>query len=193
MKERITEVFREQSDLLASFAEDGAEALAPLADACIDALRRGGKIIFFGNGGSAADAQHLAAELVNRFQVDRQALAALALTTDSSVLTSIANDSSFDEVFSRQIAALGKAGDVAVGLSTSGTSPNVLAALKKARSRGLVTAAFTGSGGTDIAGAADHAVIVPSSVTARVQETHITAGHALCAVIEKALARENPA
>jgi D-sedoheptulose 7-phosphate isomerase len=190
MNDQLKRIFSDHADVLKDFAAAGTDTLAALAGACIEALRGGGKIFFFGNGGSAADAQHLAAELVNRFQIDRPALAALALTTDTSVLTSIANDSGFEEVFSRQVAALGKAGDVAVGLSTSGRSPNVLAALETARTMGLVTAVFTGGSGTDLAAAADYTLAVPSPVTARVQEMHILAGHALCAIVEDTLAAE---
>ena len=147
-------------------------------------LRRGGKLLLFGNGGSAADAQHIAAELIIRYKTDRPAISAIALTTDSSALTSIANDYGFEAVFSRQVEALGVAGDMLVGISTSGNSANVIAALQAAREQGLVTVAFTGAGGGKMAGLADHLFAVDSRVTARIQEAHILAGHMLCDWIE---------
>jgi D-sedoheptulose 7-phosphate isomerase len=144
----------------------------------------GGKLLIFGNGGSAADAQHMAAELVNRFQRERAALAAIALTTDTSVLTSIGNDYSFDRVFARQIEALGSRGDVALGISTSGDSPSVVTALETARRRGLATIALTGRDGGAAGRAADVHVNVPDESTARVQEVHRTLIHAICELIE---------
>lgn len=158
-----------------------------LAAAAIASLKAGGKLLMFGNGGSAADAQHLAAELVVRYRDNRAALAAVALTTDTSVLTAIGNDFGFDELFSRQIAALGRKGDMAIGFSTSGQSPNVLLALKTARDMGLITACFGGGNGGSLRDVSDHLLIVPSSVTARIQEVHITLGHMLCLAIEAAL------
>ncbi|MGA2348840.1 MAG: D-sedoheptulose 7-phosphate isomerase [Terracidiphilus sp.] len=143
-----------------------------------------GKILWCGNGGSAADSQHLAAELVGRFRRERCGLASMALTTDTSVLTSVANDCGFESVFSRQVEALGAPGDLLVGISTSGTSRNVLGALEAARSQGMVTVAFTGSGGGRIAMLADHLFAVPSRDTARIQEAHMLAGHMLCDWIE---------
>ena len=153
--------------------------------AIVDALSRGGKLLLFGNGGSAADAQHVAAELVGRFQRERAALAALALTTDTSVLTSIGNDYAYDRVFARQIEALGRPGDVALGISTSGASPNVVAGLVAARALHLQTIALTGGDGGAIGRAAAIHVNVPSSVTARVQEVHRTLIHVMCEVIEE--------
>jgi D-sedoheptulose 7-phosphate isomerase len=158
--------------------------LESIARAMTAALRAGGKILWCGNGGSAGDAQHLAAELVGRFQRERRGMASLALTTDSSTLTSIANDYGFAAVFARQVEALGAAGDVLVGISTSGNSENVIAALRTAREQGLVTVAFTGAGGGKMAGLADHLFAVASRVTARIQEAHILAGHMLCDWIE---------
>ena len=149
-----------------------------------DAHRAGGKLLIFGNGGSAADAQHMAAELVNRFQRERAALAALALSTDASILTSIANDYSFDRVFVRQIEALGRPGDVALGISTSGGSPSVVTALESARAKGLRTIALTGRDGGAAALVADVHVNVPSDSTARVQEVHTTLIHAICELVE---------
>lgn len=153
----------------------------------VEAIRGGHKLLFFGNGGSAADAQHLATELTVRFERDRAPIAALALTTDSSTLTAIGNDLGFDSLFSRQIEALGKPGDVAIGITTSGRSRNVIRGLEAARAGGLVAAAFAGRDGGDLPGIADPLVIVPSNVTSRIQEMHITLGHALCLGLERAL------
>jgi D-sedoheptulose 7-phosphate isomerase len=150
-------------------------------------IRQGGKLLFFGNGGSAADAQHIAAELVIRYKTDRKAIAAIALTTDTSTLTACGNDLGFDAIFERQIEALGRAGDVAVGISTSGRSPNVLRGLKQARSGGLKTVGLTGAGGGELANVCDAVIEVPSAVTARVQEMHITIGHMLCVALETRL------
>jgi len=153
-------------------------------DVCTEAIRSGRKLLFFGNGGSAADAQHFATELVVRYARDRAALPALALTTDSSLLTACANDLGFERVFARQIEALGAPGDVAIGSSTSGRSPNVIEAFRAARRLGLRTLAFTGGDGGELTGLVDHALVVPSSVTARVQEMHLALGHLLCGALE---------
>jgi len=161
-----------------------SDAFARLLAACVASLRSGGKIMFFGNGGSAADAQHLAAELVVRYKKDRPAIASMALTTDTSVLTAGGNDLGFEQIFARQIEAFGKPGDVAIGISTSGKSPNVLAALERAKALGLVTAAFGGKDGGDLRSVAEHALIVPCDTTARIQEMHITIGQMLCGAIE---------
>jgi D-sedoheptulose 7-phosphate isomerase len=150
------------------------------------ATNAGGKLLVFGNGGSAADAQHLAAELVNRFQRERTAIAAVALTTDASILTSVANDYSFDRVFVRQIEALGRPGDVALGITTSGDSANVVKALEAAKSKGLKTIALTGRDGGAAGQLADVHVNVPDTSTARVQEVHATLIHAMCELIENA-------
>jgi D-sedoheptulose 7-phosphate isomerase len=150
-------------------------------------LRAGGKVLAFGNGGSAADAQHLAGELVGRYLVDRRALPALALTTDPSVVTAVANDLGYDSVFRRQVEAHGRPGDVAVGISTSGKSPSVVAALEWARSHGLVTVALTGEGGGRLAGLVDHLIDVPTAETPRVQEVHGMVVHLLCQIVEEDL------
>lgn len=173
-----------------TFAEEQAGLVAQAAALCVDSLRRGGKILFCGNGGSAADAQHLAAELVGRYQRERGALAAIALTTDTSVLTSIANDYDYDSVFARQVEGLGRNGDVLIGISTSGNSKNVLRALACAKAHGLKTVAFTGGTGGEMAKLADVAVIAPSSVTCHIQEMHIAAGHQVCGLVEAALAAD---
>jgi len=161
-----------------------AAPFAGLLAACVQSIRNGGKLMFFGNGGSAADAQHLATELTIRYKKNRAAIAAIALTTDTSALTAAGNDLGFDRIFARQIEALGRRGDVAIAISTSGRSPNVLAALRQARAMGLVTAALGGKGGGDMAGVADHLLVVPSETTARIQEMHIMLGQMLCGALE---------
>ena len=165
---------------------DPGSVLAAAA-AIVDALGGGGKLLVFGNGGSAADAQHLAAELVGRFTRERVALAAVALTTDTSVLTSVANDYAFERVFARQVEALGRSGDVALGISTSGASPNVVAALEAARALGMQTIALTGSDGGAVGHAAAIHLNVPSAVTARVQEVHRTLLHVICDIVEQSV------
>lgn len=169
------------------------KTLQAIAQAMSATLRLGGKILWCGNGGSAADAQHLAAELVGRFRRERRALASLALTTDSSILTAVANDYGYEEVFARQVEALGREGDLLVGISTSGDSRNVVAAMRKSRLMGLTTVAFTGMGGGQIAYLADHLLTVASSDTARIQEAHILAGHILCDWIEQDAVKEQGA
>jgi D-sedoheptulose 7-phosphate isomerase len=158
--------------------------LQAIALAMTATLRAGGKILWCGNGGSAADSQHLAAEIVGRFRRNRPGMASIALTTDTSILTSVANDYGFEAVFARQVEALGNRGDLLVGITTSGNSPNVLKALETARARGLATVAFTGAGGGKAAPLADLLFAVPSGETARIQEVHILAGHMLCDWIE---------
>jgi D-sedoheptulose 7-phosphate isomerase len=181
---RVRQLFEATIGLHRKVAEGSLDAVT-LASAVIrEAQAAGGKLLIFGNGGSAADAQHMAAELVNRFQRERDALAALALTTDTSLLTSIANDYSFDRVFVRQIEALGRAGDVALGITTSGASASVVSALEAARSRGLKTIALTGRDGGAAGRAADIHVNVPHESTARVQEVHLTLIHAICELVE---------
>ncbi len=171
------------------FCTHVAPQLEPIALRMIECLEAGGKILLFGNGGSAADAQHIAAEFSIRFLRERKALAGLALTTDTSVLTACGNDYGFEKVFSRQIEALANPGDIAVGFSTSGTSKNVVAGLQAARDKGCVTVAFTGLPRRDSANVcadlSDFAVIVPSEVTARTQECHILAGHILCDLVDR--------
>ncbi len=164
-----------------------AAGFARLAEVSVAALRRGGTLLFFGNGGSAADAQHLATELTVRYKADRAPIRALALTTDTSALTAIGNDLGFDALFARQIQALGRPGDVAVAISTSGKSPNILRGLEAARAGGLVPAALSGRGGGALPGLADPLLVVPSDVTARIQEMHILIGHMLCETLEREL------
>jgi D-sedoheptulose 7-phosphate isomerase len=167
------------------------EALAPLiesiAERLIGVLKSGGKVMFCGNGGSAADSQHLAAELEGRFLIDRRPLAAVALTTNTSTLTAIGNDFGFDAVFERQVQGLGTAKDALVGISTSGNSPNVLRALQAARERGILTIGFTGQAGGQMEPLCDLCLRVPSLSTPRIQEMHILAGHIVCDIAERAL------
>jgi D-sedoheptulose 7-phosphate isomerase len=160
------------------------EPFLRLCEICLKSLRDGGKILFFGNGGSAADAQHLATEIVVRYKINRRALPAIALTTDTSILTATANDFSFDDVFSRQIEALARPGDVVIGISTSGKSTNILKALGAAKAAGATAAGFSGRDGGGMPAVADPLIIVPSLVTARIQEMHILIGHMLCEAIE---------
>lgn len=162
--------------------------LLTLAESCIASLRNGGKVMFCGNGGSAADSQHLATELVVRYKANRRAMAAIALTTDTSLLTATANDFSYDDIFSRQVEGIGRPGDVLIGISTSGNSPSVLKALEAARAMGITPAGFGGRDGGKMVGLAQPLLIVPSQVTARIQEMHILIGHALCDMIEQTFA-----
>ncbi len=179
--------FDEHRALLAEVEICCAEPLTRLAERCVKALQSGGKLMLFGNGGSAADAQHLAAELSVRFVRNRRALAAISLAADMSALTACANDWGFEAIFARQIEALGRPGDVAIGISTSGNSPNVIRALREAAAMGITAAAFGGNTGGELTGLADPLVVVPSSVTARIQEMHILLGHVLCTEIEDRL------
>ncbi len=185
--ERVRRLHRDHAETAERFFLEGAAAVESAAEALVTALRGGRTLLFFGNGGSAADAQHLAAEFVNRYVRDRPALAAVALTTDTSVLTSIANDSDFKSVFARQVEAIGRAGDVAVGISTSGRSANVLAGLRAARAKRLVTIGFCGEEGGAMRGLCDHLISVPSRTTARIQEVHILVGHILCQIVDETL------
>ena len=176
--------FAEHSEVARRSEAALSGAFAELVRACVKSIRGGGKLMFFGNGGSAADAQHLATELTVRYRSDRVAIAAIALTTDGSALTAGGNDLGFDRVFARQIEALGRHGDVAIAMSTSGKSPNVIAGLKQAKAMGVVTVAFGGNGGGEMAGLADHLLAVPSANTARIQEMHIALGQMLCGALE---------
>lgn len=183
----LAQQFAEHEETVAITKDYVGDAFSRLAERCVSALESGGKIVFFGNGGSAADAQHLAAELVVRYRANGRALAALALTTDTSILTACSNDFSYDDIFARQIEALGRPNDVAIGISTSGNSPNVIKALEAARALGMVAAGFSGRDGGKMVGLCDPLIVVPSPVTARIQEMHILIGHALCDVLEQRL------
>ena len=167
-------------------------AARSIATVIIAALRSGNKLLIIGNGGSAADAQHIAAEIVGRYKQDRPAYAAIALTTDTSALTAIANDYGFEQVFARQVEGLGRRGDALLALSTSGRSPNILAALRTARERGLVTIGFTGTRGEALGAHCDHLLVAPSDDTPVVQQIHLTIAHAICDEIEQAMMREGP-
>ena len=182
---QVEAMLKEAAQLHARIAGESSAAIVAVADALLSAFDRGAKVLIFGNGGSAADAQHFACELVGRFLRERRALAAMALTADTTTITAIANDYGFDRVFVRQIEAHGRQGDVAVGISTSGSSANVLAGLQYAKSRGLKTVAFTGGTGGPIGAAVDVHVNVPHDVTPRVQEAHRTLIHAVCDVVER--------
>jgi D-sedoheptulose 7-phosphate isomerase len=184
MEEVIAKRFEETEKLRKQFLQENLPRLIAIIKLIADALENGNKLLLFGNGGSAAEAQHLAAEFVNRFTMDRPPLPAIALSTDSSILTSIGNDYSFSEVFSKQIVALGKEGDVAIGFSTSGHSANVIRALEVANQMGIETVALTGNDGGDLATVANHSLIVPSGSTPRIQEVHMALGHILCEMVE---------
>ena len=189
----VADTLREAARLHERAADESAGVVVAAAETMQAAFRRGGKALIFGNGGSAADAQHFACELVGRFLKHREALPAIALTTDTSAITAIANDYGFDRIFARQIEALGQAGDVAVAISTSGASPNVVAGLQMARSRGMSTIGFTGGSGGAIGSAVDVHVNVPHELTPRVQEVHRALIHAVCDLIEQQLAAQaNP-
>ncbi|MEO0961672.1 MAG: SIS domain-containing protein [Pseudomonadota bacterium] len=177
----------EHAAVVAATRADLREPFEALVELCVGSLKNGGKLMFFGNGGSAADAQHLATELSVRYIKNRPAIAAIALTTDTSAITAIGNDLGFEQLFSRQIEAIGKPGDVAIGITTSGTSANVIGALKFAGEAGIGAAALTGNGGASLGSVADPVLVVPSATTARVQEMHILLGQMLCGAIEKEL------
>ncbi len=177
----------EHERVLGATREALREPFARLVSVCLKAARNGNKIVFFGNGGSAADAQHLATELAVRYERDRAPIAALALTTDTSMLTAIGNDYGFDDLFARQVEALCRPGDVVIGISTSGNSENVIRALKAARNLDAVAAGFGGRDGGRMRGLADPLLVVPSDDTARIQEMHITLGHMLCGALETEL------
>ena len=170
-------------------AQDSAiiDAARRIADVVTGALRAGNKLLLAGNGGSAADAQHIAAEIVGRYKQDRPAYAAIALTTDTSALTAIGNDYGFEQIFARQVEGLGRPGDVLLVLSTSGRSPNILAALNSARQRGLITIGFTGAKGTALGVLCDHLLVAPSDDTAVIQQIHMTLAHGICETIERTL------
>ena len=178
---------RESAELKIRCADVLVDAVSKAAEMLVTCFREGGKVMLCGNGGSAADSQHIAAEFVNKYQAPRPALAALALTTDTSNLTSIGNDSSFDDVFARQVEALGRKGDVLIGITTSGRSPNILKAFEAAKKAGVKTIGLLGRDGGPAASACDHAIVVPDQKTSRIQEVHITVGHILCGIVDREL------
>jgi D-sedoheptulose 7-phosphate isomerase len=186
MKKIILDILQDSISVKDRFIKNNIDLIERGADILASGIVSGHKILIFGNGGSAADAQHIAAEFVNRFQIERPPLAALALTTDTSIITSIGNDYHFDEIFSKQIAALGRKNDIAVGISTSGNSKNVVKAIQAAKNIGMFTIGLTGRGG-EIATCSDLVFAVESDTTARIQETHITLGHILCDLVDRIL------
>jgi D-sedoheptulose 7-phosphate isomerase len=188
--DRIAAHFQRSLTAMTAAADDRAllSATHAIAGAITDALRNGRKLLIAGNGGSAADAQHIAAEIIGRYKFDRPAWPAIALTTDTSALTAIANDYGFDRIFARQVEGLGQRGDVFIGITTSGSSPNVLAALQAARALGLVTVGMTGARGAAMASLCDYLLVAPIDETALVQQIHIMAAHAICDEIEQTLA-----
>ena len=190
LKDLIIKRFKASADLQRTFAEKNSEQIIQAIHLIAAALRSGNKIMIFGNGGSAADAQHIAAEFVNRLhktERDRPPLAALALTTDTSILTSVGNDRDFFHIFSRQIQALGKKGDIAWGISTSGNSPNMIAAIKAARNMEVTTLGCTGQGGGEMGTLVDYHLTVESHEVTRIQEVHITLAHIICELVEQEL------
>lgn len=187
MKDRITAIINESIEVKRAALTMCLPAIEQVSLVILKAFQSGNRVFLCGNGGSAADAQHVAAEFVGRFQKERRALAALALTTDTSILTCLSNDYSYDIVFSRQVEALGQAGDVLIGISTSGKSLNVIRAFEAAKMRRITTVAFVGHDGGPLGRTADVSVIVPSKVTARIQECHMTLFHAICEIVENAV------
>ncbi len=184
MEDIILKRFKESSKVKALFLRENLPKFLDVIKSVSHAFEGGNKIFFFGNGGSAADAQHLAAEFVNRYVMDRPPLPAIALTTDTSILTSVSNDLAFDEIFAKQLRALGKEGDVAIGISTSGNSPNIIKAFEVAKEMGMKRVALTGNNGGVISKMADFSLVVPSTSTPRIQEVHILIGHILCEMVE---------
>lgn len=187
MRETVLNLAQESLRVKERFFQENADAIAEIALLIEETFRQGKKILIFGNGGSAADAQHIAAEFVNRFLFDRAPLPAIALTTDSSIVTSIGNDADFSLIFARQIEALGRTGDIAWGITTSGRSPNVIEGFRKAKEMGMITIAFTGNDGGEALRMADQGLNVASTSTPRVQEAHITASHIICELVEREL------
>ena len=191
MKDKIITGFKESIRVKEDLLKNQVEIIVRMVETIAKALKDDGKIILFGNGGSAADAQHLAAEMVGRFKLERKGFPALALSTNTSILTSISNDYSFDKIFSRQVEALGKQGDVVIGISTSGESLNVIEGILAARTAGIFTIGLTGGKGGKLSKVVDLAIIVPSSDTARIQEAHITVGHLICQLVEEQLSEKD--
>ncbi len=188
MRDKIRKIFEESIKVTESFLDDTTvEKIYEVSKAIASAFNDGKKLILFGNGGSAADASHIAAEFVNRFKKERPGLPAIALTTDMAVITAVANDYDFSEIFAKQLKALSDEGDVVIAMSTSGNSANVLKAMDAAKKKRLITVAFTGARGEKFASKAHYAFIVPSDNTPRIQETHIVLGHALCQMVEEIL------
>lgn len=184
MQEFALAAFAESASVKQRFAREHADRIVQVAAVIADAFAGGKKVLLFGNGGSSTDAAHIAAEFVGRYRRERMPLPAIALATDIAAITCIANDYGYEELFARQVRAHGRAGDIAIGISTSGNSPNVLKGIAAARECGLVTVAWTGASGGKLAGLVDYPFVVPSTVTSRIQESHITLGHVLCELVE---------
>jgi D-sedoheptulose 7-phosphate isomerase len=184
MEDLIVKIFKDSAQLKDVFINENLSRLVNIIEVIKQCLEKGNKILIFGNGGSSSDSQHLAAEFVNRFRIERPPLPAISLAADSAVITSIGNDYDFSEVFSKQIRAIGQPGDVAWGLSTSGKSLNVIKGLEAARKNGLTTIGFSGKDGGEMIRVCDYLLSVPSTNTARIQEVHITAGHVICEMVD---------
>ena len=191
MKELVEQIFRESIKVKEETLKANLESILQASNSIIAALKDKRKVMFFGNGGSAADSQHIAAELIGRFQRERPSLAAIALTTDTSILTALGNDYGFDVVFARQIEGIGHKGDVAFAISTSGNSTNVLAGVRQAKKMGMTVIALTGCGGGELARLSDINLIVPSHKTARIQESHICMAHVICELVENEFSEKN--
>ncbi|MFH1888894.1 MAG: D-sedoheptulose 7-phosphate isomerase [Candidatus Omnitrophota bacterium] len=187
MRDKIQDILLESIQVKEALLRTSVGKIKEISDLLIECLQKNGKVIVFGNGGSASDSQHIAAEFVGRFKKDRKGLPAIALTTNTSILTAIANDYGYEAVFAKQVEALGTKNDVAIGISTSGKAKNVACGIKQAKKMGLKTIALTGADGGELVKLADVSLVVPSSVTARVQEAHITIGHIFCELAEEAL------
>ncbi len=187
MKEKILKAFKESIAIKEQFINDNLDTVLEVSNVLAETLNNGGKLILFGNGGSATDASHIAAEFVGRFKKERPALPAIALNTDMAVVTAIANDYDFSDVFVRQMKALAQEGDIVIAISTSGNSPNVIKAVEVAKRKKIKTIAFTGAKGDKLASKTDYVFAVPSVNTPRIQETHITLGHVLCQMVEEIL------
>lgn len=187
MKEKILKAFEDSVNVKQKFVYENIDTIIEVSKLIADCFSKGGKLLIFGNGGSSTDASHIAGEFVNRFTKDRPPFPAIALNTDMAVLTSIANDYDFSEIFSRQIKAFAQDGDVAIAISTSGNSPNVLKAVDAAKRKKIKTIAFTGAKGDKLASKTDYVFAVPSAVTPRIQETHNVLGHVICQMVEEIL------
>jgi len=190
VKEFIISILRESADLKLKFAKESYDSIIQAKEIIEKCFKSGGKVLIFGNGGSAADAQHIASEFINKYSIDRRPLPAIALNTDGSIITSISNDNSYEQVFSRQILALGQKNDLAWGITTSGKSKNVIKGLETANEMGLKTIAFTGQTAPKIKKIANCVVSVPSKSTGRIQEVHITTAHIICELIDKSFEKK---
>ena len=184
MKQVVEQIYKDSIKIKEEAFQQNMDLIVEAAETIIQCFQNDGKLFFMGNGGSAADSQHIAAEFIGRFQHERRALPAMALTTDTSILTAIGNDYTYDIVFARQLEGLGRKADVAFGISTSGNSKNVIEGLKKAKELGIKTVALTGNDGGQMASLADISIVVPSKVTARIQESHLCIAHSICELVE---------